>query len=81
MVAEFDTEWDVTLDEAKRDKDLTPIHSLLNKWRHVAYAELKDPGAHYRVLARAEQIIRTGEIPGGLPASEVRALIERRQGR
>jgi Family of unknown function (DUF6247) len=81
MVAEFDAEWDLTLDQAKQDKDLTTILSLLTKWRHVAYAELQDPGVHYRMLARAEQISRTGEIPGSLPLSEVQALIERRQGR
>jgi hypothetical protein len=81
LAAKFDAEWDLTLDEAKRDKDLTPIHSLLNKWRHLAFAEQCDPGAHYRMLAKAEQILRTGENPGGVPAADVRALIDRRLGR
>jgi Family of unknown function (DUF6247) len=78
LVEEFDAEWDLTLDEAKRDKNLTPIHSLLNKWRHLAYAELRDPGAHRRMMTKAEQILRTGQHPGGVPAEDVRALINRR---
>jgi hypothetical protein len=81
LLAQFDAEWDVTLDEAKRDKDLTGIHSLLNKWRHVAHAELRDPGAHDRMLAKAEQLARTGENPGGVSVADVRALIDRRLGR
>ena len=78
LVAEFDHEWDLVLDEAKRGKDLEPIQSLLIKWRHLAYAELKDPGSHYRMLAKAEEIMRTGQNPGGASIEEVRALIQRR---
>lgn len=81
LVAEFDAEGDLTLDEAKRDKDLTPIHELLNKWQHLAYAELKEPGVHNRLMAKAEQILRSGPHPGGVPIEEVRARLARRLGR
>ena len=80
MVAEFDREWEFVLEQAKQEKDITAIHSLLNKWRHLAYAELKDPGSHFRMLAKAEQIERTGENPGAVPLEDMRALIERRLG-
>jgi hypothetical protein len=81
LVAEFDREWDLVLDEAKRDKDLQPIQSLLVKWRHLAYAELKDPGSHYRMLAKAEEIMRTGRNPDAGSIEDMRALIDRRLGR
>jgi hypothetical protein len=81
MVAEFDREWEFVLELAKQEKDITAIHSLLNKWRHLAYAELKDPGSHFRMLAKAEQIERTGSNPGAVSIEDMRALIERRLGR
>ena len=81
MVAEFDREWEFVLEQAKQEKDITAIHSLLNTWRHVAYAELVDPGSHFRMLAKAEQIERTGSIPGAVPIEDMRALIERRLAR
>lgn len=81
MVAEFDREWEFVLEQAKQDKAITAIHSLLIKWRHLAYAELKDPGSHFRMLAKAEQIERTGVNPGAASIDDMRALIERRLGR
>jgi len=81
LVAEFDREWEFVLEQAKQEKDLTAIHSLLNKWRHLAYAELKDPGSHFRMLAKAEEIERTGTNPGAVSIEDMRALIERRLGR
>ena len=81
LVAEFDREWDLVLDEAKRDEDLQPIQSLLVKWRHLAYAELKDQGSHYRMLAKAEEIMRAGRNPDAGSIEDMRALIDRRLGR
>lgn len=43
VAAEFDAEWNIVLDKAKQSTDLAPVHALLAKWRHFAYAELKDP--------------------------------------
>jgi hypothetical protein len=63
LAAEFDHEWALVLDRVKQSQDLTDLHELLNKWRHTAYLELREPGAHYRTLAKAEQILRTGQHP------------------
>jgi hypothetical protein len=41
LAAEFDREWEVVFDGVKQSKDLTDLHELLNKWRHIAYAEMQ----------------------------------------
>jgi Family of unknown function (DUF6247) len=82
VAAEFDREWEIVLDRAKRAKDLAPVHDLLTKWRHFAYAELKDPGSYFRVLATAARTLATGEAPhGSVSGEEIQALIRRRLGR
>jgi uncharacterized protein DUF6247 len=82
LVAEFDREWEIVLERAKQDKTLDPVHSMLNKWRHLSYMELKDPGAYYQLLAKAEQITRTGQAPeGSVSGDEIKALIRQRLGR
>jgi hypothetical protein len=81
LVAEFDSEWELVLDEAKQTKDMVPIHSLLNKWRHLAYAEMRDPGSYYRMLAKAEQIIRARRNSNASTIEDMRAMIDRRLGR
>lgn len=58
-------EWNIVLDKAKQSKDLAPVHALLAKWRHFAYAELKDPGSYFRLLATAARTLATGEAPAG----------------
>ncbi len=57
------------------------MHDLLNKWRHTAYMEMRDPGSHYRMLAKAEQIMRTGHNPDAAPFEDMQALIRQRLGR
>lgn len=52
LVAEFDSEWESVLERAKVSKDLAGVHKLLQKWRHLAYAELRDPGSYFRLLAK-----------------------------
>jgi len=81
LAAEFDSEWDIVLERAKQSKDLAGVHDLLNKWRHTAYMEMRDPGSHYRMLAKAEQIIRTGRNPDAAPFEDMQALIRQRLGR
>jgi hypothetical protein len=81
LVAEFDREWELVLERAKQDKDLAPIQSLLTKWRHLAYMEMRDPGSYYRLLAKAEQITRTGRNPDAASIEDMRALMERRMAR
>lgn len=81
LVAEFDTEWDSALEKAKASKDLAGVHALLHKWRHLAYAETRDPGSYGRLLAKAEQILRTGENPTAGSLADMQALIRERLGR
>lgn len=82
LAAEFDREWDLVLDEAKQAKDLTGVHELLNKWRHTAYMEMRDPGSYYRLLAKAEQIMQTGQAPeSSVSGGEMKERINRRLGR
>lgn len=82
VAAEFDAEWDIVLDRAKLARDLAPIHELLNKWRHFAYAELKEPGSYFRLLATAERTRSTGQAPAGsVSGEEIKARIRERLGR
>jgi|ERR1051326_5589467 len=81
LAAEFDNEWDIVLERAKQSKDLAGVHDLLNKWRHTAYLEMRNPGAHYRLLAKAEQIMRTGDNPDAASFEDMQALIQQRLGR
>lgn len=76
--SEFDHEWELVLDKTKESKQLGPIHDLLAKWRHIAAGETDEPGRYYRVLAKAEQIMRTGSNPDGRPADDVMQLITER---
>ncbi|MGH3799645.1 MAG: DUF6247 family protein [Pseudonocardiaceae bacterium] len=81
VVAEFDAEWEIVLDKAKQTKDLAGVHKLLHKWRYVAYAEMRDPGSYFRLLAKAEQIMHTGENPTARSYEDMQALIRERLGR
>ena len=79
VAAEFDAEWEIVLDKAKASKDLTPVHELLAKWRHFAYAELKDPGSYFRLLATAARTLATGQAPtGSISGDGMKALIRQR---
>jgi hypothetical protein len=81
LVAIFDAEWEHVLEQAKTSKELTEVHALLVKWRHLAYAEMRDPGSYFRLLAKAERILRTGQNPTAAMAEEMQALIQRRLAR
>lgn len=70
VAAEFDREWEIVLDQAKRSQDLELVHDLLTKWRHFAYAELKAPGSYFRVLASAAHTLATGQPPAGSVSGE-----------
>jgi hypothetical protein len=78
LVAKFDADWDVVLEQAKVSKDLAGVHGLLHRWRHLAYAELRDPGCYFRLQAKAEQIICTGENPRAGSFEDMQALIRER---
>lgn len=79
LTAEFDREWDLALDEAKRAKDLAPVRELLGKWRHIAYREPRGPGSYYRMPAKAEQIQRRGTNPAAVTLEEMKAVVRGRQ--
>jgi hypothetical protein len=81
LAAEFDSEWDTVLERAKQSKDLAGVHDLLSKWQHTAYMEMRDPGAYYRILAKAEQITRTGRNPDAASFEDMLALVRQRLGR
>lgn len=81
LAAEFDNEWEIVLDRVKQSRDLDDLQSWLNKWRHTAYMELRDPGSYDRITAKAEQILRTGAHPGAVPVEDLHALIAQRLGR
>jgi uncharacterized protein DUF6247 len=81
VAAEFDREWEIVLERAKQTKDLAGVHDLLNKWRHLAYAELKEPGSYYRLLATAAHTLATGKAPpGSVSGEDMKALIRQRLG-
>jgi hypothetical protein len=81
LAGEFDHEWRIVLDRVKQSQDLSDLHELLNKWQHIAYMEVRDPGSYYRMLAKAEQIMRAGGNPDGVPYEELQALIQDLQSR
>jgi hypothetical protein len=82
VAAEFDAEWEIVLDKAKASKDLAPVHELLAKWRHFAYAELRDPGSYFRLLATAARTLATGQAPAGsISGDGMKALIRQRHPR
>jgi Family of unknown function (DUF6247) len=81
LAAEFDSEWEIVLERAKRSQELAGVHDLLAKWRHTAYLEMRDPGSYSRMLAKAEQITRTGHNPDAVPFEGMQSLLQRRLGR
>lgn len=81
LVGEFDREWDLVLERAKQSKDLAEVHELLGKWRHTVVQERREPGSRSRMLAKAEQILRTGKNPDAASFEEMQALIRARLGR
>ncbi|MFD3594054.1 DUF6247 family protein [Nocardia sp. NPDC058640] len=78
LIAVFDAEWELVLDEAKRTKELDGIRNLLNHWRHIAYDEMVEPGTYFRLQATAEQIQQTGMNSQAATIEEMRALIRQR---
>lgn len=79
LTADFDHEWEIVLDQVKQSKDLANLHELLNKWRHIVYLEMREPGSYSRMLGKAEQIMRTGDNPDAVPFEEMQALIRQRR--
>lgn len=81
LAAEFDNEWQIVLERVKQSQELGDLHKLLNKWRHTAYLEMREPGAYYRLLARAEEILRAGGNPDAASFEDMMALVRQRRTR
>lgn len=77
----FDREWVRVLEDAKTSHRLVEVHALLQSWRAIAAGELRDPGSHERMVAKAESIRRTGQHPGAVPLAELTAAIRGRLAR
>jgi hypothetical protein len=79
--AELDAEWGLVMDRARVSMELAGVQDLLRKWRHIAVAERRSPGTHVRVVAKAEESVRTGRNSTAGSYEEMRALIMERLGR
>jgi hypothetical protein len=80
LVGEFDAEWDIVLERAKSSRDLAGVHSLLHKWRHLAYAEQLEPGSYSRLRAKTTEILGTGTNSTAGSYTQMRALLQERLG-
>jgi hypothetical protein len=81
LVGEFDAEWALVMDRAKVSMELAGVQELLRKWRHIAVAEQRSPGTHARVMAKAAEILATGQNSTAGSYEDMRALIRNRLGR
>lgn len=81
LLVVFDREWESVLESAKSSKDLGELQRMLGTWRHLAHAELHDPGAYSALLAKVGRIERNGVNPDAVQIEDVRALVDRRLGR
>jgi diacylglycerol kinase family enzyme len=61
--------------------ELGSVQDLLRKWRHIAFTETSSPGTHARVMAKVEEILRTGRNSTAGSYTEMQALIRERPGR
>lgn len=73
--AEFDREWDLALEQAKKSHTLEEIHGLLNKWQHTAVMEKREPGSCQRIVEKAARIEADGGRSTGVSIEDVRSLI------
>ena len=78
--ARFDRRWREVMAAATESFDLTEVHRVLAAWRRVALlTHMHGPDGYREILARAEQRLRTGEVPtGGMTMDQVKAMIAER---
>jgi hypothetical protein len=81
-VVRFDRQWRAAMATATEALDLTAVHELLDSWRRVAWlTTASGPEGYRRILARAEETLRTGEEPPGtVSLEEIRLRIAARLG-
>ena len=80
-VDEFDRDYQQALQTAAQTLSLDELHRTLEHWYRIARVTQADPAAHRRMLLRAEQTLRSGDLPtDSVSADEVKALIRERLG-
>lgn len=80
---DFDRQWRKALTEAADSLDLADVFRVLDSWRRRATITAHLGHHSYRnMLARAEEILRTGEPPtDSVPLSKIKELIAERLAR
>jgi hypothetical protein len=78
----FDRQWRAAMATATEALDLTGVHDVLESWRRVAWlTSARGAEGYRRILARAEETLRTGEQPpGAVSLEEIRLRIGHRLG-
>lgn len=73
--AAFDQQWRAAMSTAIETLDLTGVHAVLDAWRPVAWlTSARGADGYRRILARAEQTLRTSEVPLGTVSLEATRL-------
>jgi hypothetical protein len=68
------------MDEATEMLDLAEVYRVLEAWRRTAWlTATQGPEGYRRMVADAEERLRTGELPpGSVSQDEIKALIAQR---
>lgn len=74
---EFDRQWREALAVAADMLSLDEVHETLESWRRVAWlVTAHGPEGYRRMMATAEQTLRTGQSPpGSVPWEQVKARL------
>lgn len=80
---EFDRQWREALTAAAEALSLDEVHNTLESWRRVAWlVSAHGPDGYRRMMAQAQETLRTGQSPPGSVGIEaIEALIRERLGR
>lgn len=79
---EFERAYRDAVSNAGKTWDLNPVFDVLRNYHRIACMTRANGVAdHRRMLAKAEEIARTGENPNGRSEGELMALINKRLGR
>lgn len=77
----FDRDYREALKTAAETLSLDELHTTLQHWRRIALMTQTNPAAHRRMLAQANETLRTGQLPPGTASvDEVKTLIKERLG-
>jgi len=78
--SDFDREWRAVMSEATEALELADVFRILDSWRRRAMITTHlGHNGYRRMLARAEERLRTGEAPAdSVPLDEIKELIAER---